>query len=361
MAHDLPNIGKPSWILALITLFGVAIASEDTLDLGARIQPPPLTARHAEPDFHVWCGAPIKGLDGRYHLFYSRWPVAAGFTAWVTRSEIAHAVADDPMGPYVFADVSLPARGADFWDGSATHAPSILLNNSRYCLFYLGNRGNGEFWNHRNQQRIGVAIADRPEGPWTRFDHPVIDVSPEPEAFDSLMVNCPAAFLRPDGRIQIIYKAVGKEPGKPNGGKVRHGVAMADRPEGPFQKQGRAFADLEAGGHWMVAEDIFAWYSRPAQRYYALTRDPAAKLTGAKNGVALLTSADGLAWTKAAHPQVLGSRFTWADGTASVYPVERPALLFEGDEPIVLFGATDGYQVKGRTSCNVRFPLKAAP
>ena len=38
--------------------------------------------------------------------------------------------------------------------------------------------------------------------------------------------------------------------------------------------------------------------------------------------------------------------------------IERPALLFEGEEPTVLFGATDGYEENGRISYNVQIPLK---
>ena len=285
----------------------------------------------------------------------------AGFLAWATKSEIAHAVADAPLGPYVPVDVALPARGKEFWDGLATHGPNILMKDGKYYLFYIGNRGNDEFWDHRNQQRIGVAIAERAEGPWTRFDQPIIDVSEDPGAFDSLLVNCPAAFVRADGRVEVIYKAVGRVTGKPNGGPVRHGIAIADRPEGPYTKRGLAFEGLETGrgNHWMVAEDVFAWHSRKyGNRYYAITRDPAAVLTGEKNALALLTSIDGFAWQTASHPKVLSNRFTWADGTVSAYPVERPALLFDGEDPIVLFGATDGYDVGGRISCNVQFPLQ---
>ena len=39
--------------------------------------------------------------------------------------------------------------------------------------------------------------------------------------------------------------------------------------------------------------------------------------------------------------------------------IERPVLLFAGEEPIALFGATDGYQVKDRISSNVQIPLKS--
>jgi hypothetical protein len=38
--------------------------------------------------------------------------------------------------------------------------------------------------------------------------------------------------------------------------------------------------------------------------------------------------------------------------------VERPALLLDGDEPIALYGATDGYPKTG-VSCNVQIPLES--
>ena len=84
------------------------------VDLGARIQPAPLSARFSEPDWHVWCGAPIRGNDGKYHLLYARWPLKGGFhPGWALGSEIAYAVADQPLGPYKFVNVALPRRGTD--------------------------------------------------------------------------------------------------------------------------------------------------------------------------------------------------------------------------------------------------------
>ena len=66
-------------------------------------------------------------------------------------------------------------------------------------------------------------------------------------------------------------------------------------------------------------------------------------------------------WKAALQPKVLANRFTWADGTPSNTNVERPALLFDGEEPIALFGATDGYKKNGHISCNVQIPLKPVP
>jgi hypothetical protein len=347
-------------------------AASHPLDLGARVQPAPLTARLSDPAWHIWCGAPIRGDDGKYHLLYSRWPVKVGFhPGWALHSEIAYAVADQPLGPYKFVNVALPRRGLNtatgekFWDGDVTQQPSIVRHpNGKFYLFYIGNYGDGKSYPmHRNRQRIGVAVADSPAGPWRRFDRPILDASADPSAFDSLCVTNPAAAVRPDGGILLIYKAVQIVAGKPLGGNVRFGAALAATPEGPYVKTpGRIFEPESptTTQHWMVAEDPFVWFSRDAgNRYYAITRDVIGDFTGAKGGLALFQSADGLKWQAADHPKVLGAKFAWADGTLSNSQVEKPALLFDvHGQPIALFGATDGYRKDGRTSFNVHLPLR---
>jgi hypothetical protein len=339
------------------------------LDLGARVLPVPLESKFAESNYFVWCGAPVRGTDGRYHLFYSRWPVTNGFhPGWAIHSEIAYAVSDRPFGPYKFVNVALPARGTNpatgkkYWDADVTHNSNIVMRDGKYLLFYTGNWGDGQYATHRNHQRIGLAIAEKPEGPWRRFDQPIIDVSAEPGAFDSLCVANPAATVRPDGGIILVYKGVTTAPGKVMGGNSRCGVAVADRPEGPYvKKPGRVFEaeSADAGKHWMLAEDPYIWFSaKHGHRYYAIARDVAGQFCGAAGGLALFESADGFQWRAAARPKVLGARFTWADGTLSHERVERPALLFDGEEPVALFGATDGYQKNGHISFNVQIPLK---
>lgn len=68
-------------------------------------------------DYWVWCGSVIKGDDGKYHMFASRWPIDLPFkNHWLTNSEIVHAVSDTPEGPYEFSDVALPPRGEQYWD-----------------------------------------------------------------------------------------------------------------------------------------------------------------------------------------------------------------------------------------------------
>lgn len=345
------------WLLACVT----GLAAGD-LDLGARVQPVPAAAKFTDPDWHIWCGAPVRTPDGKCHLYFSRWPKAAGFMAWATRSEIAYAVADQPAGPYRFVNVALPARGGTYWDGSTTHNPNIVYREGKFLLYYMGNHGDGQYPVHRNNQRVGVALADRPEGPWTRFDRPIVDVSADPRAFDSLCVTNPAACLRPDGKLLLLYKAVEQVPGKPMGGKVRYGAALADQPEGPYTKvAGHIFeAEGDGGKAWMLAEDPFIWYSRrDGERYWAIARDVVGRFTGQAGGIALFSSAEGLKWQPAAHPRVLGRRFAWAEGGESPTQLERPALLFVDEVPVLLFGAVNGYSKRGEVSYNVHVPLSS--
>ena len=330
------------------------------LDLGAE-SGGPLDARFIDDDWYIWCGAPLRAADGKCYLYYSRWPRSGGHNTWATHSEIACAVADKPLGPYRFVNVALPARGKAFWDGDCTHNPNVLQKDGKIYLFYMGNRAIA-LCRDRNSQRIGVAVAERPEGPWKRFDKPIVDVSPDKTAFDSLCVTNPAAAIRPDGGILLIYKAVEQVEGKLMGGRVRYGAALADKPDGPYVKTpGRIFeAEGDNGKVWMLAEDPYIWHStRYGGRYYAVARDVVGKFTGAAGGIALFESADGLNWKPAAHPKVLGSQFAWADGTLSGTKLERPALLIEDGIPRALFGAVDVNRPKTRAHAfNVHIPLR---
>jgi hypothetical protein len=143
------------------------------------------------------------------------------------------------------------------------------------------------------------------------------------------------------------------------GGNVRYGVAMADKPEGPYIKTpGHIFEAEKPGKHWMVAEDPFIWFSKKyGNRYYAATRDVVGSFTGSSGGICLFQSEDGLNWKAANKPKILENTFALADGSRSNSNIERPALLIENDEPTYLFGATDGYKKNGKISTNVQIPL----
>jgi len=330
------------------------------LDFHALLQPVPASAKFINDTLYIWGGTLVKSHnDNKYHLFYSRWPRDLRMSAWVTRSEIAHAVSDSPFGPYEFKDVALPARGAGYWDGLVTHNPNVHYFNGKYYLYYTGNTGDGRItgdklnWTNRNNQRIGVAVADDPNGPWKRFDHPVVDISPDSTAHDALMTSNPSVTKMPDGRYLIIYKAVGKKREMPFGGPVVHLAAIAENPEGPFIKQHKPIFTAENID--FPAEDPYVWCQDDC--IYAIVKDNIGSFTDAGRSLALFYSTDGLDWKLASHPLVTDLTVTWENGTTQkVRALERPQLFFEDGKPVALLCACSPNETADHTF-NVQIPL----
>ncbi|MBK1875940.1 glycoside hydrolase family 2 TIM barrel-domain containing protein [Pelagicoccus mobilis] len=300
-----------------------------------------------DEDMHTWGGSVIKGEDGLYHMFYSRWKKDLGW-AWVTHSEVAHAVSESPFGPFTFKDVTLPLRGAEFWDGLCTHNPTIHKFDGKYYLYYMGNTGDGinpcepgklEYnWVHRNNQRIGVAVADDPNGPWERFDEPLIDASTDKNALDALLANNPSITKRPDGGYLMVYKAVGKKIDRVSGGPVVHCVATSDRPTGPFKKYDKPV--FTAKGTDFPAEDPFIWYQDG--KYRAIVKDMHGAFTSAGRALVLFDSEDGFDWDLASNPLVSTLQIEWENGEVQeLEHLERPQLYMEDGKPVALFCAAD--------------------
>lgn len=352
--------------LASMTGFGARVFSStrraeqsDELDLSKWIQPVQPFSFFENEDWCIWCGSMIQGRDGLYHLFYSRWPRKLGHTAWVTHSEVARAVAGNPLGPFRHVEVVLPARGAEYWDGSCTHNPTILQAGDNYYLYYMGNFGDGVAqrplnWIHRNNQRIGVAVGRSLDGPWERQLRPLIDVSPEPDAPDALMVSNPSVCTRPGGGWLMIYKAVAKKAALPFGGPVVHLVATSNCPAGPFIK--RLAPIFTRPGEHFAAEDPFVWHD--GECYRALVKDNNGIFTGRGYSVAMFESPDGFDWNPSKHPLVTTPEITLADGSRlKLNALERPQLWLNKGEPAVLFCA-GAYDAARDRSFNVAIPLK---
>lgn len=342
--------------LCTASAWGANSGAKNEWDFYALLQPVPTTAKFSDPDFNIWCGSAIRGDDGKFHLYYSRWPRKLGHLAWVTHSEIAHAVSDSPFGPWKHHDAALPARGTNFWDGSCTHNPTVIRMGGGFYLYYMGNYGDGVLgkslnWTHRNHQRIGVAVADSPNGPWQRFDRPLVDTTPG--FYDPLCCNNPSVAVRPDGGCLMVYKAVGDKGKLPFGGPVFHCVATSDNPTGPFRKHPNPIFVQE--GVQFAAEDPFIW--RDPDGYWAVVKDNAGNFTKSGYSLALWESLDGFDWKLAKHPLVATPEVTWADGRRQkLEALERPQLLFDNGVPIALFcAAADTKDRDG--SFNLQIPL----
>lgn len=314
----------------------------------------------------IWGGSVVKGDNGLYHMFYSQWPKRLGW-AWVTHSEIAHAVSKSPVGPYQFKDIALANRGAEYWDGLCTHNPTIHKFNNKYYLYHMGNTGDHKVigspgiqklnWLHRNNQRIGVAVADSPDGPWTRYDQPVLDITHNNDlAHDALMTSNPSVCQMTDGKFLMVYKAVGKKVELPQGGPVVHCVAIADGPTGPFKKFPDPVFTFE--GERFPAEDPYIWYQEG--KYRAIVKR--IKHVEKKRLFSLVhyDSEDGIHWDQAKHFEISERKFTWEDGREQQFThLERPQVLIENGEPIALMCAADTLDVNNvRHSFNVQIPLE---
>jgi hypothetical protein len=357
--------GLPDRIRCSVVLNTTTTPAEPSLDFTSLIQPAPMGARFEDPDYFIWCASMIRDPDGLCHLFYSRWPRRLGHFAWVTHSEIARAVADDPMGPYRHVDVVLPARGKGHWDGVCTHNPTINRFEGRYYLYYMGLSATAAFrneismedpawWTYRNRQRIGVAVADSPDGPWQRFDTPCIDVSADSGAPDSLIVSNPAVTRMPDGGYLAMYKAVGQALPLPRGGPVVHLTAVASRPTGPFVKHLEPI--FTATDSDFPAEDPCIWYQESHKRFYSILKDMHGSFTGKGQSLALFESTDGRHWHKAPRALVSDLNLRWEDGRVEhLRHLERPQLWHEDGQPRILFLAAARDLDH---SCNVHLPLR---
>lgn len=371
-------------IIIILSWFNLCFAqNENDLNLGAMVQPVPEEYKFIDPDYHIWGASVVKGYDGQYHMYYSRWKYELGHMGWVTDSEVAYAIAESAEGPYKHAGIALPARGKEFWDGTTTHNPTVFKKDGKYYLYYMGTTSsvraeqptsmkNKDWWIYRNNQRIGVAWADNPAGPWNRLDKPVIDVSENSTASDALMTSNPAINIAPDGSIFAVYKAVGKQKGwKPvdmtssdgwqvsKGSRVRYMLAFADNPLGPFKKHKETIFELKGSeGEHMIAEDPYVWSQNGT--YYAIVTDIKGRFTGDNGALALMESDNGYDWVQASHPLVVPSRILKTDGIKTEYKIERPQLLLEDGVPTFLLGAL-GITVDGvhrGHACNLRIQLK---
>ncbi len=366
--RHISNFGNKVNILFIVTvLLSIAASCSSTrqkvqtceLDLQSIMQQVPESAKFINDSFYIWGGSLVKShFDEKYHLYYSRWPRKLGMNAWVTHSEVAHAVSDSPFGPFEFKNVALPARGENYWDGLVTHNPNIHFFNEKYFLYYMGNTGNGKAvpnelnWEHRNNQRIGVAVSDNPNGPWHRLNKPLIDVSPDSLAHDALMVSNPTVTKTPDNRYILIYKAVAKKGKMPFGGPVVHLAAISDKPDGPFRKQMNPI--FTARDFEFPAEDPYIWYEDST--CYAIVKDMSGAFTNAGRSLALFCSDDGLNWEKAKHPLVSKLEIHWENGLKQkVHALERPQLYFENGKLVAMLCAVNETLDH---SYNIQIPLK---
>ncbi|WP_327251043.1 discoidin domain-containing protein [Streptomyces sp. NBC_01244] len=345
-------------------------------DFPTAIQPVDLSVNAFGIDnWYVWCGTPTSH-EGRYYTFYSRWPTGStgrasgtsesifyGFSGWMKYSEIALAVSDHPHGPYthvrtILSSTNDPTR----WDQYNAHNPHIREFDGNWYLYYIATRpttGQSTRWlNYHAGQRIGVVVADTFDdlinGRGQRSASPI--AAPDNVNTFQMAVN-PSVDRTLAGTYLMTYKCWDAQ------GRYITVVGTSGSPQGPFRYAAKALATTTT-----QAEDPYLWYDHQRTRYYAIVKDfyggadRTNALTPQYGALALVTSQDGIAWDRSAHPLVSLTQLKLTDGsTLPLANLERPQLLFDTDTdtPIALFcamrvGSSD-------VSKNVSIPLTPAP
>lgn len=322
-------------------------------------------------DYWIWGGSVIKGEDGRYHMFATRWSKLLTFTHWATNAEIIRASADNPTGPFAFEEVVLGARDPGYWDGCSIHNPTIHKCRDTFLLYYsaqtfsepMPTADNQAIWGDKcsleawNNQRIGVAYASSVKGPWTRLDAPVLE--PRPDKWDGIITTNPTVSVKPDGSVLMIYKSISLPyAGKRLPCKFRFGVAQAEHFLEDYKRM-REKPLFENFGKYDF-EDPYMWFN--GDSYEMVCKDMNGACGGEEEAGVYLTSNDGIQWNVPESPKAYSLVVNWDNGeTSKLGKLERPQLLIEKGQPTHAYFALaegDGHYVNIKNSRNIVIPLE---
>ena len=273
----------------------------------------------------TWTASPVADDSGRWHAFVDRFTNGCGVLHYCSNGEVAHAVADEMLGPYVFADLAIGARDGFFDSGAANDVTVRRLPNGSYALFYMGSSLAGAHPNcsvaydpaegDRSSRRIGVAVAASPYGPWSRLPLPLLGPCAGPSCWDNEDVSNPAPIFLDDGSVVMLYKGRGLRAGQ------HVGVAWAPALEGPWTRSAAPLLELGA------SEDPWQWRAADGVLHALLHNGPGA---GADWGGFHAFSADrGRTWTSTGLAYT--GAVTWSNKTQTVLARrERPQGVVDG-------------------------------
>jgi beta-xylosidase len=134
-----------------------------------------------------------------------------------------------------------------------------MIHEGKYYLVYQTVKSP---YNVRVKNQVGLSWADSPYGPWTKSEEPILSPADNGEwlgdednrflvkkkgDFDSHKVHDPC-IIPYKGKFYLYYK--GEQMGEEitwGGRQIRHGVAIADNPEGPYVKS--PYNPISNSGH----------------------------------------------------------------------------------------------------------------
>lgn len=255
-------------------------------EVGPRDQDNGLEDR-ANKEWCYWDGAAIKGPDGKWHLFASRWPESLGHRGW-TKSLAVHAVADDVLGPYTDKGLLWP----DNMGGKGHNVTALTMPDGRYAVTI-------------SETRPGEVFASKSlDGPWESLGRITVKDKPDWKASNVTPV------LRPDGRYMVVQR----------GGQIM----LADNIVGPYEIQGPSIYPPIKGMIQEKLEDPVAWHS--GGLYHLVVNS-----WGARKAFHL-TSPNGIdGWTlRGIAYDATVDFIRYADGTVNRWDkLERPGVILQ--------------------------------
>lgn len=212
-------------------------------------------------------------VDGKYFVWYSRSTgTTQGFGGDIEnekvfpwdRCDIWYATSDDGW-TWKEEGLAVPRGEKGAYDDRSVFTTEILQHDGKYYLTYQTVKSP---YVVRVKNQIGLAWADSPHGPWTKSEEPIL--SPADNGvwkgeednrflvekkgdFDSHKVHDPCLLFYND-KFYLYYK--GEQMGEEitfGGRQIRHGVAIADNPLGPYVKS--PYNPISNSGH-----EICVWH-----------------------------------------------------------------------------------------------------
>jgi len=272
--------------------------------------------------YYVWGASVIKGDDGLYYMFASRWKKELPFPeGYMTGSEIVLATSKELEGPYEFKKVIIGKREGGYFDSVMAHNPHIKKIGDKYVLFYIGSPDGTQ-----PARKIGYAVSDDLVN-FQLSDNP-IDLPPN--------ANNPSVVVLPTGKIMLFFRD----------GELKVSVAAADKLGTDF----RLLAyDLFDG---KKIEDMFVFVRN--SKYYMVAEDNRAHFTGHSRFGFLAESADGINWEPSKNVIAYDHTIKLEDGSEiNAVRRERPQFVFENGKPVCMFTSF----FDGENAYNVAQPL----
>ncbi|RME73143.1 MAG: glycosyl hydrolase [Verrucomicrobia bacterium] len=208
--------------------------------------------------YHVW----YSKSTGKSYGFGTGDPEKKTFP-W-DYCDIWHAVSKDGWH-WEEEGVAVTRGPAGAYDDRSVFTPEILEHEGKYYLVYQVVKSP---YVRRSFEHISMAVADSPFGPWTKVPGPILEAAQDGEwegeednrflvkskgSFDSHKVHDPC-LMHYRGKFYLYYKGepMGEEMFM-GGRETKWGVAIADRPEGPYVRS--EYNPITNSGH-----EVCVWH-----------------------------------------------------------------------------------------------------